>query len=180
VTFMILRPSDAPASRNNVRRAIVAICLLLLTSCITSGANLCAEDLQAVSLPDTSGRMLALSACRGKVMLLDIFVTWSLASEAAIPGYSALYLKYHSRGLCMIGIALDDLGSKVVVPFAAGMEIPYPVLLANERVKDGSSPLGKLTVTPLLLLFDKSGRLMKVLAGYVDPRALEKLVTQLL
>jgi len=60
------------------------------------------------------------------------------------------------------------------------MEIPYPVLLANERVKNGSSPLGKLTVTPLLLLFDKSGRLMKVLAGYVDPRALEKLVTQLL
>ncbi len=80
----------------------------------------------------------------------------------------------------MIGIALDDLGLNVVAPFAAGMDIPYPVLLADERIKNGSSPLGNLSVTPLLMLFEKSGRLTRVIAGFVDPRLIEKMILELL
>lgn len=178
--FMTLRLSAESVSRTSRCLALLTVCGLLASACVTVRANLSADELWNIELPDGGGRLVSLSTCRGKLMLLDVFVTWSQASMAAIPGYEAMYLNYRSRGLCMIGIALDELGAKVVVPFNAGMKIPYPVLLADKSIKDGSSPLGKLPITPMLMLFDRSGKLRKVIAGFVDPRIVEKLILQLL
>jgi thiol-disulfide isomerase/thioredoxin len=131
-------------------------------------------------LPRAGGGRLDFSDFRGRVLLVDFFTTWNQASILAIPGLASLHRRYAARGLAVVGVALDELGEDVVLPYAVGMEIPYPVVLATDRIRNGKSPFGDLSALPSLFVFDSHGRLRKVLVGYVPLERIERLVVALL
>ena len=131
-------------------------------------------------LRQVGGGRVEFSAYRGRVLLLDFFATWSQPSLVTISNYSVLQAKYSKKGLAVIGVALDELGEDVVAPYAAGMQIPYPVVLANKAIRSGKSVFGPLETIPTLLVFDRAGRLVKIYLGLVPAEQVERTLLQLL
>jgi len=59
-------------------------------------------------LTDTSGNELAVSALKGKIVLIDVWSSWCVPCREQIPEIKKLYKKYNSKGLEIIGISMDD------------------------------------------------------------------------
>jgi len=91
------------------------------------------ERVPDFSLPDTSGHTVALRQFQGKVILLDFWATWCSPCKKEMPGYEGLYRRYKSRGLAVVGIALDSSPAKVR-RFAKKYRITYPLLINGINV----------------------------------------------
>jgi|KBSMisStaDraftv2_1062788.scaffolds.fasta_scaffold97386_2 peroxiredoxin len=61
-----------------------------------------------LTLPDLNGKMVSLSELRGKVVLIDFWASWCGPCRRNNPRLVKLYKKYHSRGLEIYGISLDE------------------------------------------------------------------------
>ncbi len=138
------------------------------------------QSIYDLHLRDIHGRTVEFSQYRNKVLVIDLFTTWAQPSVISMPGYSALYRKYRQQGLQVLGIGLDKLGAEVLLPFADGMQIDFPVLLADRNIQDGKSVLGEIKVIPTLLVFDRSGKLAWVFFGLVKEPKLAKIIEKLL
>jgi glutathione peroxidase-family protein len=133
-------------------------------------------DLAAIRLVDLDGKPIMLTTYQNQVLLIDFFATWSQSTSIIVPAYIQLYRHYQPCGLAMVGIALDDLGAKVVKPFVAGMGIPYPVALSDKDMREGRSPFGTIEFVPLLLVVGRDGRMVNVFAGLTPIATLEKAI----
>jgi hypothetical protein len=154
---------------------------LLASGCATLGAEVgpAPEQVYALCLPRVGGGGVCLSEFRGQVLMVDLFVTWAHSSSLDIPGYTVLESRLGPRGLAVVGVALDEI-TQVVEPFVRGMEVSYPVGLADRAVRSGASALGPVEVLPKLLVFDRRGRLRAVFLGQVPPDRLEAVILDLL
>jgi len=164
----------------SLRGAAAATGLLLACACATVEPRPERPDPYRLELPRAGGGRVDFSAFRGRVLLVDFFTTWNQASLLAIPGLAGLHRRYAARGLAVVGVALDELGEDIVLPYAEGMDMPYPVALASDRIRTGESSFGELSALPALFVFDTRGRLRKVLVGYVPVEDVERLVLSLL
>ena len=138
------------------------------------------QSIYDLDYPQAGGGRFRLGQCRDKVMVIDFFATWSQASLVAIPGYNLMFRKHSNRDFCMLGIALDDLGMQVVAPYVRGLGVDYPVLAADEDMREGRSPFGSLTAIPSLMIFDREGSLVGVFLGLVPPKRIEEVLDRLL
>lgn len=181
--------SGPRANRAKMIRAIGLHLILGLALASCSGAAIERSDLfsppapaalYAQKLPALDGGTIALADYRGRVLLLDFFATWAQPSVVAIRSYAVLQGKYADEGLAVVGVALDELGRQVVAGYATGMQIPYPVALATEAIRQGESAFGPLQAVPTLMVFDRRGRLVRVFVGLVPVERLERLLRQLL
>src|SRR5262245_54500430 len=82
------------------------------------------------TLKDLSGRDVALSSFKGKVILLNFWATWCEPCKAEIPDLVALQQEYGDR-LAVVGmLMLDPIGADTR-PFVERFKMSYPVLNAN-------------------------------------------------
>src|SRR5580658_4692926 len=106
------------------------VCLALTVPLRPQGR---AERVPEFSLPDTSGHKVALRQFKDKVILLDFWATWCGPCKKEMPGYEELYRRYKSRGLVVVGIALDSSPAQVRA-FAKKYGITYPLLINGMNV----------------------------------------------
>jgi peroxiredoxin len=132
------------------------------------------ERVPDFSLPDTSGRTVALRQFQGKVILLDFWATWCGPCKKEMPGYEDLYRRYKSRGLVVIGIALDSSPAQVR-RFAKEYGITYPLLINGMNV-DRYGVLG----IPATILADRQGIVRKKVVGYEEGKFFEDALEELL
>ena len=65
------------------------------------------------TLKDMNGKDVALSAYKGKVILLDFWATWCGPCKIEIPGFVEMYTKYERQGFVVLGVSIDDPVSKL-------------------------------------------------------------------
>jgi glutathione peroxidase-family protein len=131
-------------------RASAASCVLLLS--VAATPRLGVEDIPELPMPDGSGdtpemiidllqnnagaagkeqKQLKLSSLRGKVVLIDVFLSTCHHCEEHAPKIVELYNQYRDRGFTVLGLATDSKENKdkveSVKAFVALAKINYQV-----------------------------------------------------
>ena len=158
-------------------------CFALLTAAVVlrwpvsearAGEHPLAPDWQ---LKDVAGQTVRLSDFKGKVILLDFWATWCPPCRAEIPGFVNLQKKYGPQGLVVIGISLDEGGTKVVTDFMRQAGINYRVVLGDAKV---AFLYGGIETIPTTFIIDRAGRVVAGGSGNVGPATFEAEIKPLL
>jgi peroxiredoxin len=122
-----------------------------------------------LDLQDAAGRTVSLRDYHGKVVLLDFWATWCTGCKEEIPGFSELATKYRTKGLSVVGVAMDDDGWKAITPFLAGTKVSYPILAGDKKTFESFG----LKFLPDTFLIDTQGRIAATYVGLVNPENME-------
>ncbi len=124
---------------------------------------------------DVDGKTFRLSDHLGKeVVLLDFWSTYCEPCKAEFPHLKELYQADKSKGLLVVGVAMDGPETSADVPsFVKKYGIDFPVVLDEDsRIASDYNPKKSM---PLSVIIDRSGSIAVVREGY-NPGD-EKLVT---
>jgi cytochrome c biogenesis protein CcmG/thiol:disulfide interchange protein DsbE len=174
-----------------MRRALSAFALLAVMS-VVAGAQAAAAAAAPVDVAatapqagnvapdfartDLDGKSRALSAYRGKVILLNFWATWCAPCLAEIPRFSAWQQRYGPSGLQILGIAMDDeLGA--VRQLAQRDHLAYPVIMGDAQL---GQLYGGVLGLPLSYLIDAQGRIVARYRGEPDLKQIEHRLRALL
>jgi peroxiredoxin len=108
------------------------------------------------TLGSIDGRRVSAADFDGQVVLVNFWATWCVPCRAEMPMLSGLHQDYASRGLQVVGIAMDDV--QQARDFVAELDIAYPVLVGMADVMATGRVYGNRTgLLPYSVLIDRRG-----------------------
>jgi cytochrome c biogenesis protein CcmG/thiol:disulfide interchange protein DsbE len=128
----------------------------------------------ALTLPALDGGELSIASYRGKVVVLHVFTTWSLAAQAEVEALSAADA---AEDVVVVGIALDSEGRMLVAPWRSGAGVRYLVALADPATIAGQGPLGALPAVPITIVLDRAGRVAARADRQLAPGELDAMIS---
>jgi peroxiredoxin len=160
-------------------RNVVAACvviLALIAGCTSKDKGAATSAAPDFALQDLSGKVVKLSAQKGKVVLIEFWATWCPPCRESIPWLNKMQKHYAEKGLVILAVSVDEGGWDDVQKFAAEHKITYPVLQGTEDVS------GKYLVRliPAMFLVDKQGIIKKQYMGGGNDDKLEQEIKALL
>ena len=162
-------------SKKSLAIALVALTIIASLASIVY-ANL-SQGTKApnFTLPTLDEKKVTLAAnfkAPGNVVLLDIWATWCPPCRSEIPYLVKLYKDYGSKGLKVIGVAIDEKKG-TVESFAKTNKINYTVALDPQAEKVGKSY--SVRGIPVTYIIDKKGVIRYVHSGFPrDPEDAKK------
>ncbi len=120
---------------------------------LTHGAMAGEETkLLQASFPDLEGRPTPISTWKGKTRLINFWATWCTPCREEMPEFVQAQQRYGTRGLQIVGIAIDR--KEPVERFVRQLGINYPILMGDpawlEAVKTMGNPQGVLPFSIIL------------------------------
>lgn len=88
-----------------------------------------------------------------------------------------LHREYESRGVDVVGVAMDERGWRTVTPFMAQHEIGYPVVLFHPRM---GRFYGRLDELPRTVFVDRQGRIAASVTSVLEEGRLRQVIELLL
>jgi len=123
------------------------------------------------ALKDLSGRTWTFAELRSKVVLVNFWATWCPPCRKEMPDLEALYGRFGSQGLVVLGIS-DEEAAKVD-PFIRERKVSFPVLL------DPGRKVNEMFVVqgiPKTFVYDRGGKLV---AQSIDMRTQKQFLEML-
>jgi thiol-disulfide isomerase/thioredoxin len=163
-----------------VLRMLVAIGVLLASP---SGSAAETDALFAASLIDPSGNPVELSSYRGKPMIVNFWARWCGPCRKEIPQLVKLQDDYRSKGIVVLGIAIEEADARdSVADFAKAYEMNYPVVLGDNRktlwlMQILGNSRGGL---PFTVVIDAKGKLLSRKLGEITASELAEAAKSLL
>ena len=161
---------------------------LLLTAASLAAAPLAlaaappAVDQPAPQLvvPQLDGHSFDLAKLRGKVVLVNVWATWCSPCRVEMPTLNAFYRRYHSHGLYLLGLSIDEASDAAQVRQVM-KQFSYPGALASAAKANG---FGEPIAVPITYVIDAHGVIRAQLQAEgpsgVSKQALEAAVLPLL
>ena len=115
-------------------------------------------------LATLEGQEVALSALKGKVVLLDFWATWCAPCREAIPHLIDLHKTFGQNGLEVIGMSVDKGEGETVRRFVKSMDIPYPIIITPDEVQ---REYGVVSL-PTTILIDREGKIRQKFLGFTS------------
>ncbi|OHD54354.1 MAG: hypothetical protein A2Y33_03740 [Spirochaetes bacterium GWF1_51_8] len=128
-----------------------------------------AADFTGVDL--VTGKQVALSQYKGKVVLLNFWATWCDPCREEIPALIELARKY-SNDLAVIGVSIDDT-SAPVIDYLKSSGISYPIIMKPEGIEQA---YGDIMGVPTTYIIDKNGKQVKKFTGGRTLEQFEQLI----
>lgn len=129
------------------------------------------------TLRELNGSSVRLSSFRGKGVVLNFWATWCAPCRTEIPWFIQLQKEYGPRGLQVVGVSMDDAGSKAVEQFVEKMGMNYPVLLDDGHV---SSLYGATQVLPTTYYISRNGMVLALAKGVIGEDKVEANIREIL
>ena len=131
-------------------------------------------------VPQFDGHEFDLAKLRGKVVLVNVWATWCSPCRAEMPTLNAFYRRYHSRGLDLLGLSIDE-ASDAGQAHKVMQQFSYPGALASAARANG---FGQPIAVPITYVIDTQGVIRAQLQAEgpsgVSLQALEQAVLPLL
>ncbi|MBM4378702.1 MAG: TlpA family protein disulfide reductase [Deltaproteobacteria bacterium] len=139
-----------------------------------------ADRLPVLALPAVGPEGWEPAQAEGKVVLLSFLTTWCFPCLSDLPTLEGLQRAHGEAGLQVVAVGVDREGRKVLEPFAYAYKLPFPVLVADERLRNGQSRFGPVQAVPQGMLFGRDGRLASAWRGPLSAEVLETEVRRVL
>jgi thiol-disulfide isomerase/thioredoxin len=135
-----------------------------------TGSKLQGQLAPDFALPSLEGRTLKLSDFRGKAVLLNFWATWCEPCKVEMPWFVELQNKYGPQGLQVLGVAMDDAGTKEIAEFARKMGVNYPIVIGKDAVGD---QYGGIPYLPSSFYIGRDGKVVDRIFGLVSRSEIE-------
>ncbi len=149
---------------------LTAVTLAACFACTTKSEKNNAAAAAEFKLQDLDGKTVKLSDFKGKPVLLDFWATWCPPCRDAIPAIEKLHKAYADKGLVVVGVSMDQGGWDSVRTFVKEQGMTYIILKGTDDV---SSDYQVRTI-PMLVIIDKTGKIVKRHLGIGGDNELEK------
>lgn len=158
--------------------AVSIIVLAVLIGCTRSDerSTVASGEAPNFRLQDLNGRTVQLSDYKGKPVVLDFWATWCQPCRDSIPAIAKLNADYAGKGLVILAISVGGDTAGDLRAFQKEHGMTYTVLLGNDEVADQYS----VRTIPMVVVIDKSGKIVKRYLGSGNEDEIEKTVKQLL
>jgi len=134
--------------------------LLVSLFCLTTFS--CAASAPNFTLESLSGKKLALTDFRGKVVIMDFWASWCGPCRMAMPELKKLYEKYHTKGLEVLSLNQGESKNEAE-RFMKSENYPFTVLL---DYKGEVGRMYKVSGIPAFFLLDKQGNVVMKEVGF--------------
>ena len=154
---------------------IPVVGLLLFLSCSIAGASAPMPQFSLSSVTD--GKKVSSADYQGKVLLITFFATWCPPCRQEIPTLKKLHEELGPQGFAVLGLSVDEGGSKIVNKLVEQEQINYPVLMADRST---ANDFGGIAGIPTSFLINRDGNVVKKYPGYIPHKLLERDIKALL
>ncbi|HMK61862.1 MAG TPA: TlpA disulfide reductase family protein [Dissulfurispiraceae bacterium] len=127
--------------------------------------NLIGQKAPDFSLPDLSGKSVALSSYRGKVIIVLFWASWCPPCKNELQSLNNLYRVYRNRGLIILAVASEQ-SSAAVSEFIERMPLEFDVLYDSNLII--SKDVYKVFMMPTTFIIDRHGIISKKHFGEQD------------
>jgi len=132
----------------------------------STGDRLVGQLAPDFQLLDLEGNATGLTDFKGRVVLLNFWVSWYQACTQLTPHFNELHDKYKNRDVAILGIAFESEAERAIglVESVVLLEqLDYPVLRGNGEVFQAYDLARAL---PTTFLIDRDGRIERAYRGY--------------
>jgi thiol-disulfide isomerase/thioredoxin len=130
-------------------------------------ARLLSGDPVKVSGKTFDGKPFDISEYKGKVVVVDFWATWCGPCRQELPNLKAVYDKYHSRGLEVVGVSLDE-SKEDLANFLKTNNLPWKILVSTEPHHSGfENPIADqygISGIPTVFLMNRDGKVVSLAA----------------
>ena len=168
-----------------LRNGICAISIALTLSFGCARESPKAAETTAASQPQrgrlelglrlSDGRWLELGDLRGNPVLLFVFATFDMVSQASLKALRP-FVQAHPE-VIVVGVASEPRATQLVEAWAYALDPPF-VVGADPygNVENGRSALGKIETVPTYILYDTQGYERERVTGYQTASQLDTMV----
>ena len=124
----------------------------------------------------TDDKTFNISSLRGKPIVVNFWARWCGPCRKEIPDFVAMDVKYRSKGIVILGLAVEEPQYQVVVrEFAKTYNVDYPILLTGtNKGVDLMTALGNdKSALPFTVIFDRTGNVTKKKLGAMTKAEME-------
>jgi hypothetical protein len=112
-------------------------------------------------------RPLSAESTRGKPTILVLVTTGSLPAQAQVD-YLVAMAKHDADRVNYAVVALEPRENRELVEiYRKSLNVTFPVAMADDSTLAGASPFGGVTVVPVTVVLDRSGRVVWRVDGRV-------------
>jgi cytochrome c biogenesis protein CcmG, thiol:disulfide interchange protein DsbE len=155
---------------------VIALLTILVTSNRAAAASLVHKPAPEISRRDLQKHKVALSAFRGKVVLLDFWATWCAPCLVEMPHLAAWQKQYGPRGLQIVGVSMDDDEASARKVYEK-KQLNYPVVMGDEKL---GRLYGGILGLPVIFLIDRKGVIQAQFQGETNPHQIEEQIIKLI
>jgi len=146
----------------------------------SGGAASAAAPETSLQIPALDGANASIDQYKGKVVLVNFWATWCAPCRTEIPWLIEFNQKYGPRGFVILGVAMDDEGTKVVQPWVQSQRFDvngrsepmnYQILVGNTKIAE---KFGGILGMPTSMLYSRDGKRIKTIVGLIDHDDLSK------
>ena len=113
----------------------------------------------------------------GKSLLITFFATWCPPCIQEIPNLIEVHDEFGPERFSVVGLSVDQEGSKVVKRLVEKKSINYPVMMADKRT---TRDFGGVYGIPTSFLVNGKGNVVKKYTGYIPHSVLIKDIKQVI
>ena len=168
----------ATQERYSMKRGLIlSIAFILFFITVNNAQSIQPQKAPNFALKSNDGKTVELAKLKGKAVIVNFWATWCGPCRAEIPDFIKLYDTYKSKGLEIVGIALDEDGWSIVKPFLEKNKLNYPVVLGT---MDVVQQYGGIEGIPTTFFVDKKGNIVDRQVGMLTKPMLEQKIKVLL
>jgi peroxiredoxin len=130
------------------------------TAAAHASGGLIGQKAPDFALESLDGRIVRLSDFHGKAVLVHFWSTHWLPCRTEMQWFEQMHNQYGTKGLQVLGIAMDGADRTDIAEFASNLGVDYPILLGQESVGNSYG----VQVPPVVVYVGRDGKIRKALS----------------